>query len=62
MTDAFAPYETGLTQLVEELGSDHPRYADALVYQQRLLESIGQSRGMVTPTRRSTHGRRLWMA
>lgn len=44
MADVFTPYETGLTRLLKRLGSDHPRYADALVYQQRLLENITQAR------------------
>jgi len=42
--DTFTSYETGLIRLLKRLGSDHPRYADALVYQQRLLENIAQSR------------------
>ncbi len=44
MADIFTPYETGLTRLVERLGSDHPRYADALTLQSRLLENTGQAR------------------
>lgn len=44
MTDAFAPYETGLTRLLERLGSDHPRCAEALTLQSRLLENVAQAR------------------
>ena len=44
MTDAFSPYEIGLTRLVERLGSNHPYYANALVYRQRLQENITQAR------------------
>ena len=44
MNDIFTPYETGLAQLLERLGSDHPRYTDALVYQHRLQKNIAQAR------------------
>jgi hypothetical protein len=44
MSDAFTSYETGLTRLLGRLGSDHPRYTDVLVYQQRLQENIAQAR------------------
>ena len=44
MNDTFTPYEIGLTRLLERLGKEHPRYADALVYQQRLQENITQAR------------------
>ena len=40
MKDAFTPYESGLTRLLDWLGKDHPRYTSALVYQQRLQENI----------------------
>jgi hypothetical protein len=40
----FTQYETGLTRLLERLGSEHSRYADVLVYQQRLRENISQAR------------------
>ena len=40
----YSIYETGLTQLLERLGQDHPRYPEALVYQQRLDENIARSR------------------
>jgi hypothetical protein len=54
MSDPFTSYETGLKRLLERLGSDHPRYADALVYQQRLQENIAQARGYGdTETRRA---------
>ena len=43
-TDAFSAYEVGLRQLLEKLGRDHPRYAEALTYQQRLEENIGQTK------------------
>jgi hypothetical protein len=42
--DIYTAYETGLGQLLRRLGQDHPRYSQALVYQQRLLENISQSR------------------
>ena len=44
MQDAFSSYEVGLSGLLAKLNKDHPCYADALVYQQRLLENIVQSR------------------
>jgi len=43
MSDVFTPYEDGLERLLEELGSKHPRYADALTLQARLLENIAQT-------------------
>jgi energy-coupling factor transporter ATP-binding protein EcfA2 len=43
-TDAFTPYEAGLRELLEQLAPDHPRYAEALVYQQRLSENIALAR------------------
>ncbi len=43
-TDTFSAYEVGLRQLLEKLGRDHPRYAEALTYQQRLEENISQAR------------------
>ena len=42
--DTFTRYETGLTRLLERVGKDHLRYADALTFQARLLENIGQAR------------------
>ncbi len=44
MSDAFTPYEIGLERLAEQFGKDHPCYAGALVYQQRLQENIAQAR------------------
>ena len=44
LLDAFTPYETGLTRLLERLDSDHPRYTEALTLQSRLLENIAQTR------------------
>ena len=42
--DSYSPYETGLRQLLERLGLEHPVSSQALVYQQRLSENIAQSR------------------
>ncbi len=42
--DSYSPYETGLRTLLAQLGRDHPRYAEALTYQQRLLENIAGAR------------------
>ncbi|HNT77620.1 MAG TPA: tetratricopeptide repeat protein [Anaerolineae bacterium] len=42
--DAYSPYETGLRQLLQRMGQEHPRYADALIYQQRLIENITLTR------------------
>jgi hypothetical protein len=42
--DAYSAYETGLRQLLGQLGREHPRYAEALTYQQRLSENIAQAR------------------
>lgn len=33
-------YEAGLNLLMSRLGTDHPRYSEALVYQQRLTENL----------------------
>jgi len=44
MSDAFAAYETGLSLLLERLGHDHPRHAEALILQAHLLENIAQVR------------------
>ena len=38
--DVFARYRHGVTHLLERLGDEHPRYADALTYQQRLVENL----------------------
>mgnify|MGYP001095154088 CR=1 FL=1 len=37
-------YETGIHRLLHELGENHPRYSEALVYEQRLIENIDESR------------------
>ncbi len=42
--DPYSAYEIGLRQLLAQLGQDHPRYAEALVYQQRLSENIAETR------------------
>lgn len=39
----FARYEAGLHTLLERLGSNHPRYGEALTYEQRLRENIQQA-------------------
>ncbi len=44
MTDVYTPYETGLRALLARLGPNHPRYDDALVYQQRLTENVAAAR------------------
>lgn len=43
-TDVYSAYEVGLRQLLRRLGQAHPLRVEALVYQQRLLENIAQSR------------------
>jgi hypothetical protein len=40
MKDAFTWYETGIRRLLEQIGSDHSRYTEALTLQLRLLEEI----------------------
>ena len=42
--DAFTPYENGVRNLLAQLGQNHARYSEALVYQQRLIENITLSR------------------
>jgi len=42
--DNYTPYETGLTELLNRMGQDHPRCSEALIYQQRLTENIKWSR------------------
>jgi len=44
MTDPFTSYETGMKRLLEQLGCDHPRYAEALTFQARLGENVAQAR------------------
>lgn len=42
--DEYSAYQAGIRKLLRRLGNTHPRYADALVYQQRLRENIARSR------------------
>src|SRR5262249_764898 len=51
--DLFTPYETAMQQLLEHVGSTHARYADALLFQSRLLENIALVRryGATEPLR-----------
>lgn len=42
--DSFSRYEAGLNKLQTSLGQSHTRYADFLVYQQRLMENLAQTR------------------
>jgi hypothetical protein len=52
--DAPTLYDTGLNRLLERLGKEHPRYADVLTLQSRLLENISQTqRYGDTETRRA---------
>jgi tetratricopeptide (TPR) repeat protein len=44
MSDVLRQYEAGLNRLVTQLGRDHPRYTEVLVYQQRLLENLARTR------------------
>jgi len=44
MGDPYSQYEAGLNRLLTQLGQDHPRYTEALVLQQRLLENLGRVR------------------
>lgn len=44
MSDVLTTYETGLSLLLKRLGQEHPRYAEALVLQSRLLENLAQAR------------------
>jgi formylglycine-generating enzyme required for sulfatase activity len=44
MSDIFASYEKGLTQLLDRLGSDHLHYVESLTLQTRLLENLAQVR------------------
>ena len=53
-TDAFTPYEAGMNRLLERLGSNHPRYAEATTLQSRLSDNITQARRYgETETRRA---------
>lgn len=42
--DTYTPYEVGMADLLAEMTAQHPRYDDALVYQQRLTENIDDAR------------------
>ncbi|MBE2202333.1 MAG: hypothetical protein IAE79_27225 [Anaerolinea sp.] len=42
--DNLSRYEIGLDALQAQLGSDHPRYGEFLLYQQRLTENLAQAR------------------
>lgn len=42
--DSFSHYEAGLNNLQTSLGQSHTHYTDFLVYQQRLIENLVQSR------------------
>lgn len=54
LSDSYSLYETGLRQLLDRLGGGHPRYGEALVYQQRLAENMaGARRYGDTETRRA---------
>jgi tetratricopeptide (TPR) repeat protein len=44
MSDVLSQYEAGLNRLLTQLGQDHPRYTEVLVYQQRLLENLARTR------------------
>jgi hypothetical protein len=44
MTDAYTYYEVGVRALLARLDRDDPRYADALVYQHRMLENLAAAR------------------
>lgn len=39
-SDLYSAYETGIQDLLNRMGKDHPRYSEALIYQQQLLENI----------------------
>jgi hypothetical protein len=42
--DHLSSYEIGIRRLLNGMGQNHPRYSEALVYQQRLEENIAKSR------------------
>lgn len=42
--DVFAHYKSGVRELLRRLGPDHPRYREALIYQQRLADNIARTR------------------
>jgi hypothetical protein len=43
-TDFLTSYEVAMHKLLERLGRNHPRYGEALVYEQRLYENIAATR------------------
>ena len=43
-TDPYTPYEIAMRTLLARLGKDHPRYNEALIYQQRLDENLKGTR------------------
>ena len=44
MPDIFDAYQKALTELLAALGSGHPDYGDALIYQARLTETMSRAR------------------
>ncbi|MFP4436025.1 MAG: effector-associated domain EAD1-containing protein, partial [Chloroflexaceae bacterium] len=42
--DIYARYEAGVSELLRRMEQAHPRYGEALTYQQRLLENIAFAR------------------
>jgi len=42
--DSLSSYETGLGELLYQMGQDHPRYSETLGYEQRLREIIDRAR------------------
>ena len=44
MPDIFDAYQKALTELLAALGSGHPDYGDALLYQARLTETMSRAR------------------
>ncbi len=42
--DEFSPLETGTERLLARLGREHPRYQEACVYQERLIENVSRAR------------------
>ncbi|MEJ5310499.1 MAG: hypothetical protein WHX52_12050 [Anaerolineae bacterium] len=42
--DPYTPYETAMQTLLARLGKAHPRYNEALIYQQRLAENLQGTR------------------
>jgi hypothetical protein len=43
-SNSYSHYGTGIQRLLDRIGQDHPRYLEALGYQQRLSENINKSR------------------